>query len=56
MKDIIRYAYYVTSALNHYEINDSPNLALHYCMFNDLAKFLFKENIFLTEIHIFDNL
>ena len=41
MKDIIRYAYYVTSALNLYEINDSPNLALRNCMFNELPKFFF---------------
>ena len=56
MKDIIRYAYYVTSALNVYEIDESSNLALRYWMFNELPMFLFKENIFLTEINIFDNL
>ncbi len=56
MKDIIRYAYYVTSALNLYEKNESSNLALRYCMFNELPKFLLKENIFLTEIKVFDNL
>ena len=55
MKDIIRYAYYVTSA-NFYGINDSSNLALRYCIFNELPKFLFKENIFLAELNIFDHL
>ncbi len=51
MKDIIRYENYVTSALNLYEINESSNLAL--CMSNE---FLFKENISLSELNIFDNL
>ncbi len=54
IKDIIRYAYYVTSA-NFYEINHSPNLALRNCISNQLPKFL-KENIFIAEINIFDNL
>ena len=53
MKDIIRYAYYVTSAFNIYEVNESSNLALRYSMFNELPKFLFKENILFTEIDFF---
>ncbi len=56
MKDIIHYAYYVTSALNLYEINDSPNFSLRYCMCNELFKFLFKKNIFFAELNIFENL
>ena len=45
MKDIIRYAYYVICALNLYEINDSPNLALRKCIFNKISNFLCKENV-----------
>jgi hypothetical protein len=55
MKDIIRYAYYATTALNLNEINESSNLAPRYCMFNELPKFIFKENISLEEMNIFDN-
>ncbi len=57
MKDVIRYAYYVTSALNLYEINHSPNFALRFfvCLMS-CSSFYLKKNISLAEINIFDNL
>ena len=56
MKDIIRYAYYVTTALNLYEINKSSNLELRYWLLNELPKFLSNKIIFFTDLNIFGNL